>query len=83
VCPLADEESDHAVNANGGEVIKPFALVMSFGIAVGTFSAIFVAAPILLWIDRRWGGRAYRTDHMPQPNGSAAHPATQSQPFSG
>jgi SecD/SecF fusion protein len=36
-----------------GEVIRPFALVMSFGIAVGTFSSIFVAAPILLWIDRR------------------------------
>jgi protein-export membrane protein SecD/preprotein translocase SecF subunit len=38
-----------------GEVIRPFALVMSFGIAVGTFSSIFVAAPILLWIERRWG----------------------------
>jgi SecD/SecF fusion protein len=36
-----------------GEIIKPFALVMSFGIAVGTFSSIFVAAPILLSIDRR------------------------------
>jgi preprotein translocase SecF subunit len=38
-----------------GEVIEPFALVMSFGIAVGTFSSIFVAAPILLSIDRRRG----------------------------
>jgi preprotein translocase subunit SecF len=33
-----------------GEVIKPFALVMTFGIVVGTFSSIFVAAPVLLWI---------------------------------
>lgn len=41
-----------------GEVIRPFALVMSFGIAVGTFSSIFVAAPILLWIDRRRGAAA-------------------------
>ncbi len=39
-----------------GEVIKPFALVMSFGIMVGTFSSVFVAAPVLLWISRRWGG---------------------------
>ncbi|MEX1184878.1 MAG: protein translocase subunit SecD [Gemmatimonadota bacterium] len=31
-----------------GEVIRPFGLVMSFGIAVGTFSSVFVAAPILL-----------------------------------
>ena len=41
--------------ALGGEVIRPFALVMSFGIIVGTFSSIFVASPILLWVDRRWG----------------------------
>ena len=33
-----------------GEVIKPFALVMAFGIVVGTFSSVFVAAPVLLWI---------------------------------
>lgn len=37
-----------------GEVIKPFALVMSFGIVVATFSSIFIAAPLLLWIERRW-----------------------------
>ena len=38
-----------------GEVIKPFALVMAFGILVGTFSSIFVASPVLLWITQRWG----------------------------
>jgi protein-export membrane protein SecD/preprotein translocase SecF subunit len=38
-----------------GEVIKPFALVMAFGIVVGTFSSIFVASPVLLWITQRWG----------------------------
>ncbi len=38
-----------------GEVIKPFALVMTFGIIVGTFSSIFVASPVLLGITRRWG----------------------------
>jgi len=37
-----------------GEVIKPFALVMTFGIVVGTFSSIFVASPVLLWITQRW-----------------------------
>jgi protein-export membrane protein SecD/preprotein translocase SecF subunit len=38
-----------------GEVIRPFALVMTFGIVVGTFSSIFVASPVLLWITERWG----------------------------
>jgi preprotein translocase subunit SecF len=44
-----------------GEVIKPFALVMTFGIIVGTFSSIFVASPVLLWITNRWG----RTQRLP------------------
>lgn len=37
-----------------GEVIRPFAWVMSFGIFTGTFSSIFVASPILLWVETRW-----------------------------
>ena len=44
-----------------GEVIKPFALVMTFGIVVGTFSSIFVASPVLLWITNRWR----RAEHKP------------------
>jgi protein-export membrane protein SecD/preprotein translocase SecF subunit len=43
-----------------GDVIRPFALVMSFGIAVGTFSSVFVAAPILLLIEQRRGRAAAR-----------------------
>jgi protein-export membrane protein SecD/preprotein translocase SecF subunit len=35
-----------------GEVIRPFALVMTFGIIVGTLSSIFVASPLLLRIAR-------------------------------
>jgi hypothetical protein len=27
---------------------------MAFGIFTGTFSSIYVAAPVLLWIERRW-----------------------------
>ena len=37
-----------------GEVLRPFALVMSFGIFTGTFSSIYVASPLLLWIERKW-----------------------------
>ena len=43
-----------------GEVIRPFALVMTFGILVGTFSSIYVASPVLLWIERRWPGQDVR-----------------------
>ena len=44
----------------GGEVIRPFALVMFFGVFTGTFSSIFIAPPVLLWIERRWPGAAVR-----------------------
>ncbi|MEM7415307.1 MAG: protein translocase subunit SecD [Gemmatimonadota bacterium] len=37
----------------GGATIRPLALVMSFGIAVGTLSSIFVASPTLLWLSQR------------------------------
>ncbi len=37
-----------------GEVIRPFAWVMLFGIVTGTFSSIYVAGPVLLWIERKY-----------------------------
>ncbi len=37
-----------------GEVIRPFSWIMLFGIITGTFSSIYIAAPVLLWIERRW-----------------------------
>jgi protein-export membrane protein SecD/preprotein translocase SecF subunit len=48
-----------------GEVIKPFALVMTFGIIVGTFSSIFVASPVLLAITQRWRGG--KTPNVAEP----------------
>ena len=38
----------------GGPVIRDFALVLILGIIVGTFSSIFVAAPALYEIEKRW-----------------------------
>ena len=37
-----------------GEVIRPFSWIMLFGIVTGTFSSIYVAGPVLLWIERKW-----------------------------
>ncbi|MBI1262504.1 MAG: protein translocase subunit SecF [Rhizobiales bacterium] len=41
----------------GGEVIASFTFAMIFGILIGTYSSIFVAAPVLIWIGvkRDWG----------------------------
>ncbi len=40
----------------GGDVIGPFAIVMGFGVFIGTFSSIYIAGPALLMIEERWPG---------------------------
>lgn len=42
----------------GGEVIRGFTFAMIWGVVVGTYSSIFVAAPLLLWlgVKREWSG---------------------------
>ncbi|MEX2583043.1 MAG: protein translocase subunit SecF [Gemmatimonadota bacterium] len=44
----------------GGAVIRDFALVLIMGIAIGTFSSIFVASPALAAIERKWPRAATR-----------------------
>jgi preprotein translocase subunit SecF len=43
-----------------GEIIRPFAWVMAFGIFTGTFSSIYIAGPVLLAIEKRWPGKDAR-----------------------
>jgi preprotein translocase subunit SecF len=50
-----------------GDVIRPFAWVMSFGIFTGTFSSVYVASALLVWIERRYPRAA--------PARAAARPA--------
>ena len=59
-----------------GEVLRPFAWVMSFGVLVATFSSIYVAGPLLLWIERKW---PRKTLAGVTPKGPAA-PRPQQQP---
>ena len=37
----------------GPEVIRPFSWIMLFGVVTGTFSSIYIAGPVLLWIEHR------------------------------
>jgi preprotein translocase subunit SecF len=57
-----------------GEVIRPFAWVMAFGIITGTFSSIYVAAPVLLWIERKWPRKTGA-----RPSSSTAMPTSQTR----
>ena len=58
-----------------GEVIRPFAWVMAFGIVTGTFSSIYVAAPVLLWIERKWPRQAGGI----RPSSSTATPTSRTR----
>jgi len=52
----------------GGPVIEDFTVVLIVGIAIGTYSSIFVASPALLEIQRRWGeGKMREKKPKPQP----------------
>jgi preprotein translocase SecF subunit len=42
----------------GGPSLKDFALTLFVGIIIGTYSSIFVAAPLYLWGDKIWGAKA-------------------------
>ena len=60
-----------------GEVIRPFAWVMAFGIFTGTFSSIYIASPILLMIEKKWPGqdaRGVKARVMPAGHGSEPTP---------
>ncbi len=67
----------------GGEVIQPFALVMLFGVFTGTFSSIYIASPVLLWIEQKWPGAAVKALRIPgkaAPAGGASTPGRKAQP---
>ena len=53
----------------GGEVIRGFTFAMIWGIVVGTYSSIFVAAPLLLYfgVKREWSGLGGAKVREPSP----------------
>jgi preprotein translocase subunit SecF len=66
-----------ALTLLGGDVVRPFALLMLFGVIVGTFSSIFIASPALLEIEKRWPGpaaRGHMTPKSPAPTTRKAQP---------
>src|SRR5450631_3319181 len=43
-----------AMNIFGAGVIRDFAFAMNVGVIVGTYSSIFIASPILIWLNERY-----------------------------
>ncbi|MEO8201863.1 MAG: protein translocase subunit SecF, partial [Gemmatimonadota bacterium] len=64
-----------ALTIFGGEVIRPFSLVMFFGVFTGTFSSIYIASPVLMWIERKWPGVAVKGARNDKPAPPTRKPA--------
>jgi len=55
----------------GGPVLADFALAIIIGVLVGTYSSIFVAAPVVLWWAKR-SGRSIKREVLGDPEAAAA-----------
>lgn len=55
----------------GGEVIRPFAMTMLIGVLVGTYSSVFIASPLLLALETRYGGGKQAPKQGPGVNKAA------------
>jgi preprotein translocase subunit SecF len=55
----------------GGEVLKSFSYAMLFGLVVGTYSSVLIAAPILIYLGLKQGAEAPAN----VPDGRLAQPA--------
>ena len=40
----------------GGSTLRGFAILLIFGIVIGTYSSMYIGAPVLYEIEKRWGG---------------------------
>jgi preprotein translocase subunit SecF len=57
-----------AMNIFGTGVIRDFAFAMNVGVIVGTYSSIFIASPILIWLNEKYLAMQKRQASRPDRN---------------
>ena len=57
-----------AMNIFGTGVIRDFAFAMNVGVIVGTYSSIFIASPILIWLNDKYVAMQKRQAARPERN---------------
>jgi preprotein translocase subunit SecF len=57
-----------AMNIFGTGVIRDFAFAMNVGVIVGTYSSIFIASPILIWLNEKYVVMQKRQSTKPERN---------------
>ena len=55
----------------GGSMLREFAMILIFGITVGTYSSVFVASPALYLIEKRWPGERVKAKVRPRASATA------------
>ena len=66
----------------GGEVIRGFTFAMLFGVLVGTYSSVYIAAPflILIGVKRDWSGVEKGKGKVGQPGAKPSRAEPKSTP---
>jgi preprotein translocase subunit SecF len=54
-----------AMNVFGSGVIQDFAFAMNVGVIVGTYSSIFIASPLLIWLTNRYQASQKKASQRP------------------
>jgi len=62
-----------------GEVIRPFSWIMFFGVVTATFSSIYIAGQVLLWVEHKWP-RKKGDEKGPTPRSTKAAPPQPTTP---
>jgi preprotein translocase subunit SecF len=55
------------MNIFGTGDVRNFAFAMNIGVIVGTYSSIFLASPVFMWISRKWYSGPARKRAVPAP----------------
>lgn len=63
-----------AIHFLGGATLRPFTLALIIGFVSGTYSSLFVAAPFVIWWERRFGGGGDAPEPVPAAVGPAPAP---------
>lgn len=67
------------MNIFGTGEVRIFAFAMNVGVIVGTYSSIFLAAPIFMWISRKWYSGPAPARRRPSPVSAVPSPDTPSE----
>ena len=63
-----------AMNMWGVGVIRDFAFAMNVGVIVGTYSSIFIASPILIWLNEKYVASQRKQQRSRRPRAARARP---------